>query len=71
MGDVGLATSGGPWRTRPASGRLRSALWIRPFRRLRLELGLSSLGDWLGLLAIAMFASAQVTGAAHGLAFAR
>jgi len=47
------------------------ALWrIRPFRRLWLVLGLSSMGDWLGLLASAIFASAQVTGsAAKGVAF--
>jgi dTMP kinase len=43
---------------------------IRPFRRLWLVLALSSLGDWLGLLATAAFASAQVTApAAQGLAF--
>ena len=41
------------------------ALWrIRPFRRLWLVLGLSSMGDWLGLLASAIFASAQVSGSA-------
>src|SRR5213080_1414092 len=47
------------------------ALWrIRPFRRLWLVLGLSSMGDWLGLLASAIFASTQVTGsAAKGVAF--
>src|SRR5262252_8987168 len=47
------------------------ALWrIRPFRRLWLVLGLSSMGDWLGLLAAAIFASTQVTGsAAKGVAF--
>jgi len=47
------------------------ALWrVRPFRRLWLVLGLSSMGDWLGLLASAIFASAQVTGsAAKGVAF--
>jgi dTMP kinase len=45
-------------------------LAIRPFRRLWLVLGLSSLGDWLGLLATATFASAQVTAtAAKGVAF--
>jgi dTMP kinase len=33
-------------------------------------LGLSSLGDWLGLLATSIFASAQVSGdTAKGLAF--
>src|SRR5205814_8804685 len=47
------------------------ALWrVRPFRRLWLVLGLSSMGDWLGLLASAIFASAQVSGsAAKGVAF--
>jgi dTMP kinase len=47
------------------------ALWrIRPFRRLWLVLGLSSMGDWLGLLASAIFASNNVSGpAAQGLAF--
>jgi dTMP kinase len=42
----------------------------RPFRRLWLTLGLSSLGDWLGLLATATFASAQLKApAAQGFAF--
>ncbi|GGJ95898.1 dTMP kinase [Pilimelia anulata] len=45
-------------------------LRIRPFRRLWLVLGVASLGDWLGLLATAAFASAQVSGSvAQGLAF--
>ncbi|HET6214524.1 MAG TPA: dTMP kinase [Micromonosporaceae bacterium] len=45
-------------------------LRIRPFRRLWLVLGVASLGDRLGLLATATFASAQVSGdAAKGLAF--
>ena len=49
---------------------LRSVLRIRPFRRLWLVLGVASFGDWLGLLATALFASAQVTGnTAKGLAF--
>jgi dTMP kinase len=49
---------------------LKALLRIRPFRRLWLVLGLSSLGDWLGLLASAIFASAQVTGSgAKGVAF--
>ncbi|MGH3661332.1 MAG: dTMP kinase [Micromonosporaceae bacterium] len=49
---------------------LRSILRIRPFRRLWIVLGLSSLGDWLGLLATALFAAGQVTGStAQGLAF--
>jgi dTMP kinase len=47
-----------------------SILRIRPFRRLWIVLGVAALGDWLGLLATATFASAQVTGsAAKGLAF--
>lgn len=56
----------------PVSGsaQIRAVLRIRPFRRLWLVLGLSSLGDWLGLLATVLFASAQVTGGAQkGLAF--
>lgn len=49
---------------------LRAILRIRPFRRLWLVLSVASLGDWLGLLATATFASAQVSGnAAKGLAF--
>ncbi|GFJ79195.1 hypothetical protein Phou_033750 [Phytohabitans houttuyneae] len=45
-------------------------LRIRPFRRLWMVTGVASLGDWLGLLATATFASAQVSGdAAKGLAF--
>jgi dTMP kinase len=51
-------------------GGIGAALAIRPFRRLWLVFGLSSLGDWLGLLATAAFASAQVTAtAAKGVAF--
>lgn len=46
------------------------ALRIAPFRRLWWVLGLSALGDWLGLLAGAAFASSQVSGAtAKGAAF--
>jgi dTMP kinase len=49
---------------------LRAALGIRAFRRLWLVLGLSSLGDWLGLLATSTLASQQVSGsAAKGVAF--
>jgi dTMP kinase len=45
-------------------------LRIRSFRRLWLVLGLSSLGDWLGLLATVLFAAGQVQGATQkGLAF--
>jgi MFS family permease len=51
-------------------GGLSAVVRIRPFRRLWLVLGLSALGDWLGLLAAAAFASAQVNAsAAKGLAF--
>ncbi|WP_373315332.1 dTMP kinase [Asanoa ishikariensis] len=49
---------------------MRAVLRIRPFRRLWLVLGVASLGDWLGLLATSIFASAQVSGdTAKGLAF--
>jgi dTMP kinase len=49
---------------------LGAILRIRPFRRLWLVLGAASLGDWLGLLATATFAAAQVSGgAAKGFAF--
>ncbi len=56
----------------PASGteQIRAVMRIKPFRRLWLVLSLSSLGDWLGLLATVLFASSQVTGGAQkGLAF--
>ena len=56
----------------PVSGvaQIRAVLRIRPFRRLWLVLGLSSLGDWLGLLATVLFAADQVSGGAQkGLAF--
>jgi MFS family permease len=46
------------------------ALRIRPFRRLWAVLALSSVGDWLGLLGSAVFASSQVSGpSAKGAAF--
>lgn len=49
---------------------LRSVLRIRPFRRLWLVLSVASFGDWLGLLATALFASQQVQGSvAQGGAF--
>ena len=45
-------------------------LRVRPFRRLWLVLSVASFGDWLGLLATALFASQQVTGSvAQGGAF--
>lgn len=49
---------------------IRDVLHVRAFRRLWAVLGLSSLGDWLGLLATSTFAAAQFTGsAAKGAAF--
>ncbi|MFB9340036.1 dTMP kinase [Actinoplanes octamycinicus] len=43
---------------------------MRPFRRLWLVLGAASFGDWIGLLATGLFASAQFTNtAAQGAAF--
>src|SRR5205823_12640375 len=52
------------------NAELRAILRIRPFRRLWLVLGLSSLGDWLGLLATSTFAADHVSGsAAKGAAF--
>ena len=51
-------------------GAIRAVLRIRAFRRLWAVLGLSSLGDWLGLLATSTFAADQVSGsAAKGAAF--
>ncbi len=49
---------------------VRAVIRIAPFRRLWLVLGLSSFGDWLGLLATSLFAAAQVQGStAQGAAF--
>jgi MFS family permease len=49
---------------------VRAVLSVRAFRRLWAVLGLSSLGDWLGLLATSTFAADQVSGsAAKGAAF--
>src|SRR3954452_23672957 len=49
---------------------LRSVLRIRPFRRLWLVLGAASFGDWIVLLATALFASSLVSGsAAQGAVF--
>jgi dTMP kinase len=41
---------------------VRAVLAITPFRRLWMALGLSSFGDWLGLLATTSLASALATG---------
>src|ERR1700710_676456 len=40
---------------------LRYVLRVRGFRRLWMVLGVASLGDWIGLLATALFASSQVS----------
>ncbi|NJC69213.1 dTMP kinase [Planosporangium thailandense] len=49
---------------------LKAILRIRAFRRLWAVLGLSSLGDWLGLLATSTFAAGHVSGSvAKGAAF--
>jgi dTMP kinase len=49
---------------------LRSVFRVRAFRRLWIVLGVASLGDWIGLLATALFASSQVSSnAAKGAAF--
>ncbi|MEV4701825.1 MFS transporter [Actinoplanes sp. NPDC049316] len=46
---------------RLSSSAVAQVMRVRPFRRLWLVLGLSSLGDWLGLLATSAFASAQMS----------
>jgi dTMP kinase len=43
-------------------GDVRGVLAIGPFRRLWLALGLSSLGDWLGLLALTSLAGSLASG---------
>jgi dTMP kinase len=49
---------------------LRYVLRVRGFRRLWMVLSVASLGDWIGLLATALFASSQVSSsAAKGAAF--
>jgi dTMP kinase len=77
-GDGGGDTSGDTSRGAPPPAQvdrtgyqaLRSVLRIRPFRRLWLVLGAASFGDWLGLLATALFAQSQVQGdTAKGAAF--
>lgn len=45
-----------PVYTPPSEGQARSVLSIPDFRRLWVALGLSSLGDWLGLLAVTALA---------------
>ena len=48
--------------TSVSSHQLSQALAIPAFRRLWIALGLSSLGDWLGLLAATAFAASLVSG---------
>ena len=56
--------------SRVPNAALRYVLRVRGFRRLWLVLGVASLGDWIGLLATALFASSQVrSSAAKGAAF--
>ncbi|GAA4607503.1 dTMP kinase [Actinoplanes octamycinicus] len=53
-----------------SSSALADVVRLRPFRRLWLVFGLSSLGDWLGLLATSSFASALMgSPAAQGATF--
>ncbi|GAA3348175.1 hypothetical protein GCM10020358_65630 [Amorphoplanes nipponensis] len=55
---------------RVSRSALAEVVQLRPFRRLWLVFGLSSLGDWLGLLATSTFAAAQLRSpAAQGAAF--
>ena len=56
-GSVGL-----PAVPEPPDHDVRAVLAIVPFRRLWLALGLSSFGDWLGLLATTSLAGALATG---------
>ena len=54
----------------PLARQIAAVLRIRAFRRLWITLALSSVGDWLGLLATAVIASKEVTGStAKGAAF--
>jgi dTMP kinase len=51
----------------PLEREVRSVLAIKAFRRLWISLSLSSLGDWLGFLAITSLASELVGGYSHRL----
>ncbi|AEV81391.1 thymidylate kinase [Actinoplanes sp. SE50] len=73
-GEVGAINTESRQETAPVdltgAAALRSVLRIRPFRRLWLVLGAASFGDWIGLLATGLFASAQFSNsAAQGAAF--
>lgn len=55
--------SGNGARTAPPPAHaLGAVLKIAPFRKLWIALGLSSLGDWLGLLALTAMASELAQG---------
>jgi dTMP kinase len=56
------AGSPGPSHLEPPDHDVRAVLAITPFRRLWLALGLSSFGDWLGLLATTSLAAALANG---------
>ncbi|GAB3067672.1 dTMP kinase [Micromonospora schwarzwaldensis] len=63
-------SSPGTAADRSGFAAIRSVLRIRPFRRLWIVLSAASFGDWLGLLATALFAASQVSGStAQGAAF--
>ncbi|SBT69211.1 thymidylate kinase [Micromonospora sediminicola] len=63
-------SSPGTQADRSGIAAIRSVLRIRPFRRLWIVLSAASFGDWLGLLATALFAASQVSGStAQGAAF--
>src|ERR1039458_5515849 len=46
----------------PSRERPSSVLSIRPFRRLWIALSLSSLGDWLSIVALTVLASSLTSG---------
>jgi dTMP kinase len=62
-GAQSLAASAPAERVRPSSiAAMRSVLRVRPYRRLWYSTALSSLGDWLGLLATTALATSLATG---------
>ncbi|WP_245961770.1 dTMP kinase [Quadrisphaera granulorum] len=66
----GAAASSGPSQTAPDEHGVRAVLRIRSFRQLWWCLGLSSLGDWLGLLATTALAVSLSGGARDAYAAA-
>jgi dTMP kinase len=68
--EVAISADATPIGRSASTAHLPAVLRDRSFRRLWLVLGLSSLGDWLGLLATSLFAANQVSGStAQGAAF--